>query len=495
MDRRIRDREGMAGRYSPPRSPRRSPNGSSSSAGNELTTRRQAPPVSQDPRAYRALLRGNFLNQFRTESGLRRSIRCFEQALEWDPNCAAAYRVACRGAPEPRLAWLRAAGRGRRARRAPPSRARWKSTDSTWRALGARLAATSRRLGRCGRGRGARRRSRAPSPATIGSRGSAPTSRLRWVTSSAAVAVLESALDIDPLSPNLLSTRIYALWYAGRTEEALTAGRALAEAEPEFATAHANRGIAAATLGHFDEAIRAAETADALARGDQFTRSTCAWIFAVAGRPELARAILATLERRSRSRYVSPSCMALGYVGLGDRESALAWLERAPEQRCMWFPFVLVDSRMAALRGDPRFDALQRQSVRPTRIVRAELGPHPPRPADQNLLKTRSPPDGKIRPRSWTARGRKHGSNHRRRWLDPGARIASADRAADRGSAGWHGPGAGRRGSVVLDRADRTTRRTDRALPGFAARPGADGVHLSARGRRGAALDRSPTRR
>jgi transcriptional regulator HilA, main transcriptional regulator of SPI1 len=50
-----------------------------------------APAPALDPRSHRALLRGQFLNQFRTDSGLRRSIRCFEQALEWDPRFTAAH--------------------------------------------------------------------------------------------------------------------------------------------------------------------------------------------------------------------------------------------------------------------------------------------------------------------------------------------------------------------------------------------------------------------
>src|SRR5437016_10120296 len=60
---------------------------------------------SIDPRTHELYLRGRHLWNMRTEEGMRRSIQCFEQALERDPSYAAAYdgvsdaytMLACRG--------------------------------------------------------------------------------------------------------------------------------------------------------------------------------------------------------------------------------------------------------------------------------------------------------------------------------------------------------------------------------------------------------------
>jgi predicted esterase len=60
----------------------------------------------------------------------------------------------------------------------------------------------------------------------------------------------------------------------------------------------------------------------------------------------------------------------------GAREEALAVLERAAEAGCWWHPEELADEDLAALRGDPRFDALTHASGR--RFEAARSAPLPP---------------------------------------------------------------------------------------------------------------------
>lgn len=329
-------------------------------------TSRTTPPTSQDPRSYHALLRGQFLNQLRTESGLRRSIVCFDQALAWDPRCAAIH--AARGEAYLNLAW-----RGFEA----PAEMAPLALDAITRALdlegrnGAALALLA--LLRVTIDLDAR--SAEDALAAI-EETEGDNDRVAWLRGNAlvtlgrfdaALAAIESALAVNPFSPNLAVLRVFALWCAGRNEEALRVVRELAAAEPEFSTAHAIHACVAATIGRYEEALHAADAADGLARGDQLTRGACAWAFARAGRPDAARTILAALERRAQSRYVSPSCVAAGYAGLGDTEQALAWLVRARDVHCMWLPFAAFDPRFEALRAHPAFRAATAWVAAPTR--------------------------------------------------------------------------------------------------------------------------------
>lgn len=333
-------------------------------ARGEVFAARQQPPASQDPRSYRALLRGNFLNQFRTEVGLRRSIRCFEQALEWDPNCAAAHAALAEAYLN--LGWRGYAPPVECGRAARGAIARALDIDGQHVAAHAALA-TLRAVSDWDPGA-------ADEALAATARAEIVSDRIPWLRGTVqlmlgrfddSVAEMDAALEVDPFSPNLMVHRVLSLWFGGRDEEALASARVLADAEPEFAAGRALRGAIAATVGLHDEALQAAEAADELARGDQFARSLCGWTFAMSGRPDSSRAILATLERRSRNRYVSPSFIAAVYAGLGETESALAWLERARELRCMAFPLVGVDRRFDALVGDPRFEALERHFPRP----------------------------------------------------------------------------------------------------------------------------------
>jgi len=46
---------------------------------------------------------------------------------------------------------------------------------------------------------------------------------------------------------------------------------------------------------------------------------------------------------------------------LGNRTGALAWLEKAADERPNWIPFIKVDPTLDTLRSDHRFTALLRR--------------------------------------------------------------------------------------------------------------------------------------
>jgi len=64
----------------------------------------------------------------------------------------------------------------------------------------------------------------------------------------------------------------------------------------------------------------------------------------------------------AKQRYVSPYYTAVIYAGLGDKSEALAWLEKARDERFNWIPFIQVDPVFDDLKSDPKFAAL-RQSL------------------------------------------------------------------------------------------------------------------------------------
>jgi hypothetical protein len=77
------------------------------------------------------------------------------------------------------------------------------------------------------------------------------------------------------------------------------------------------------------------------------------------GRPEEARAVLAELEARRASRYVSPVAFVMLHVALGETDAAFTWLDRAYEQRRGWLAYLNVEPMLDGLRADPRFRRLQ----------------------------------------------------------------------------------------------------------------------------------------
>lgn len=81
----------------------------------------------------------------------------------------------------------------------------------------------------------------------------------------------------------------------------------------------------------------------------------------VAGRRAEAMKCLDALTGLAPRRYVAPINCALVYTGLGDRDQAFTWLEKAREDHSQWLSEIRVDPAFDPLRGDPRFDALMQR--------------------------------------------------------------------------------------------------------------------------------------
>lgn len=69
-----------------------------------------------------------------------------------------------------------------------------------------------------------------------------------------------------------------------------------------------------------------------------------------------AKAILRRLE--TGKDYVSPVELAVLYVGLGEREKALAALERAYSERDSQMQYLVIEPNFDSLSSEPRFAAL-----------------------------------------------------------------------------------------------------------------------------------------
>ena len=73
-----------------------------------------------------------------------------------------------------------------------------------------------------------------------------------------------------------------------------------------------------------------------------------------------AHKIIDQLVQLSRTKYVSPYDIAIVYTGLGEKDLALVWLEKAYEERAVRL-LELPDPAFDDLRFDPQFqDLVQR---------------------------------------------------------------------------------------------------------------------------------------
>jgi TolB-like protein/Flp pilus assembly protein TadD len=180
-----------------------------------------------------------------------------------------------------------------------------------------------------------------------------------------AVAEVKRAIELDPLSlvANVDLGTTYV--YARRLDDAVAQLRKAIELDDNFSYAHYELGIALECKGLIDAAIAEFEKAHQL-NDDPIVPGLLGGAYAVRGRRADALKTMAQLKEESARRYVPPYSFALIYLGLGDKEEALRWLEKDFSDRDGWnIGFIKVDPLLDLLRRDQRFEALVQKVFAP----------------------------------------------------------------------------------------------------------------------------------
>ncbi len=178
-------------------------------------------------------------------------------------------------------------------------------------------------------------------------------------------AEAQLARTLDPLSNVAIAFHGWFPYWIGRFADAVRSFHEAVQLIPEFAPLHYWRGLAFARVGDDAAAVTSLERCIELFGRTPMAISGLATAHALAGRAGEARAILAELEAQAAHRFVGGYYPAQVLVALGDRDAAFAALERALEERVHWLAAIRIDPSLAALRGDPRFDALVARVERP----------------------------------------------------------------------------------------------------------------------------------
>jgi serine/threonine protein kinase/tetratricopeptide (TPR) repeat protein len=176
----------------------------------------------------------------------------------------------------------------------------------------------------------------------------------------------KKAIDLDPLSTHSSGSLGVSLYYAHRYAQAVVQLRKTIDLDPTYWWAHSYMGRAYAQQGQFPQAIAELQEAVRSASGITEPRALLGRVYAVSGKRVEARKVLDELNEMSKQFYVSPYNIALIYVGLGEKNQALAWLERAFTERSTWMPYLTVDPGLDSLRSEARFrDLLRRMNFPP----------------------------------------------------------------------------------------------------------------------------------
>ena len=85
------------------------------------------------------------------------------------------------------------------------------------------------------------------------------------------------------------------------------------------------------------------------------------YAYGVSGKQREALMVLEKLRTMSRTSYISAFTFAIVHVGLGQKDHAFLWLQKAYEERSPELVVLKVDPRFDSLRSDPRYEDLLRR--------------------------------------------------------------------------------------------------------------------------------------
>ena len=309
-----------------------------------------------NPEAYEAYLKANYHLFRRTAADAKKSLEYFQQAVEKQPDYALAYSGmaeayetaagSAQGALSPREAFPRAKAAAMRAVELDPTLGEphvwlaWSSFvfDRDWTTAENQFQQALRL-----------------SPNYALAHENYATFLARMGRFDESLREARRAQELDPLSLSGNTMMGIHMGLARRDEEAIPWFRRVLAMDPTFLRAHFGLGLVLVHEKKYDEAITELRKAVELSGGGAAQMGALGYAYAVANRRAEALEIVEKLKERSREHYVPPAMVATVFSGLGERDQAMIWLEKAIEERDPWLTGLKVDPMFDPLRSDPRF--------------------------------------------------------------------------------------------------------------------------------------------
>ncbi len=313
-----------------------------------------------NPEAYQLYLKGNYYTSKYTKDGFRKSIDYFNQAIALDPNYGLAYNGLAFSYMNSEDWFM------------PPNEAVPKARDAARRALAidetiadAHLSlaliahwyewdwATAEREFK----RAIELKPDDPRPHGFYAWYLAPMGR-----NDQAIAEAKRAQQLDPVSPEANFFLGAVLVFTRQYDQAIEQLRSGIELDPTYWFAHYFLGRAYEQKGRLPEAIAEFQRALELEKDNAENWANLGHAYALSGKRAEAQKIIDHLKQLSAHSYVAPYNIAAIYAGLGEKDQAFAWLDRAYADRSGFLAFYFTtDTRMDSLRSDSRFQELVRR--------------------------------------------------------------------------------------------------------------------------------------
>ncbi len=168
-------------------------------------------------------------------------------------------------------------------------------------------------------------------------------------------------LALDPVSPLFNTTRAEIYYNARQFDAAIAQARRTLEQYPTYPLAYIWLGSAYREKKMYKDALEQFAQARKLSGNHPAITALYGHALALSGDTAGARRALADLRLLAKSRYVSALYFAGVYTGLGEKSTALDWLDKAYKERNDRLVYLNVDPMADPLRSEPRFRDLMKR--------------------------------------------------------------------------------------------------------------------------------------
>ncbi|MCI0413998.1 protein kinase [bacterium] len=169
-----------------------------------------------------------------------------------------------------------------------------------------------------------------------------------------AIPMKQRALDLDPLSLIINADLGFLLYQCRRFDDAIVQLKKTLELDPNFPITYQYLGFVYEQKSN-EDAIIAFRKASTLMPDSPELKAQLAHALALSGNRSEALHLLEEVVGSSQAEYVSPFDVAMIYLGLGEKQKSIDWLEKALAERSYQMSSIKVEPRLDSLRSEPRF--------------------------------------------------------------------------------------------------------------------------------------------
>lgn len=173
-----------------------------------------------------------------------------------------------------------------------------------------------------------------------------------------AIAEAKKSVELDPLCLILNAVLGLSLYWWRQYDEAIEQLHKTLEMDPNFAIAHFYLGLSYAGKQRWKESIISFQEFVNLWPGSPIPVGYLGFAYGMSGQEDETLKMLDQLSKLSQQRYVSSLYKALVYAGLGKKNQAFEYLDKAYDERESWMVTLKTAPFMDILRSDPRYEAL-----------------------------------------------------------------------------------------------------------------------------------------